>query len=51
MKKTIFEITKMDCPSEENIYRKYLNDCKANDTVEKNYEKIEIALADYVPIL
>lgn len=39
--------SKVDSPNRENIYRKYLNDCKANDTVEKNYEKIEITLADY----
>ena len=39
--------SKVDSPIRENIYRKYLNDCKAIDTVEKNYEKIEITLADY----
>jgi len=39
--------SKDDVPFKKKIYREFLNKCIAEDTVDKNYEKIEIALADY----
>jgi hypothetical protein len=39
--------SKDDVPFKKKIYREFLNKCIAEDTVDKNYEKIKIALADY----
>ena len=39
--------SKDDFAFKKKIYREFLNKCIAEDTVDKNYEKIEIALADY----
>ena len=39
--------SKVDFPFRKKLYRDFLNKCINEDKVVKNYEKIEIALADY----
>lgn len=42
-----YKWSKDDFPLRKKLYRDFLNKCIAEDTIDKNYEKIEIALADY----